>query len=106
MTRLGTEIESIKNRVIKELTRLNLMGTRMPYTAHHDYIRMEVSEATHMSRADVAQLEATEDDLWACAFIQVISGMSDYDVHAGLYAWCFGIAKDHLDDIERQLIED
>lgn len=101
----------MKNRVIKELTRLNLMNTRVPYTHHHDYVRITAPHATYMSRSEVAQLNANEDELYACAFLQAVAGLTDQQkicsgIHVGLYTWCSLIAEEHIADIERQLIED
>lgn len=111
MTYSETGIESIKNRVIKELTRLELMHSRVPYTYHHDFVRVNCSKATYMSRSEVAQVSATEDELYACAFLQAIAGLTDKQkicsgIHIGLYNWCSLIAEEHIVDIERQLIED
>lgn len=100
----------MKNRVIEELTRLELMHSRVPYTYHHDFVRVNCSKATYMSRSEVAQLSATEDELYACAFLQAVSGLTDQrkicsGIDVELYRWCSLIAEEHIADIERQLIE-
>lgn len=102
---------NIKDSVIDELTRLDLMGGRVPYTHHHDYVRSNAARANFMSRADVAKLDANEDELYACAFLQALEGMTTRQkvcsgIHIGLYTWCSLIAEEHLADLDKILGED
>lgn len=101
----------IKNKVIEELTRLDLMSGRVPYTHHHDYVRSNADRAKFMSRSDVAKLDANEDELYACAFLQALEGMATRqkicsDIHIGLYTWCSLIAEEHLANLDKILGED
>ena len=99
---------SLKENVISELTRLDLMSGRVPFTHHHDYVRMNANEARLMSRSDVAKLDASEDELYACAFLQAIEGLTTEqkifsNVSKPLFYHSQMIASVHLSDIDNQL---
>lgn len=102
---------NLKDNVIEELTRLDMLSGRVPYTHHHDYVRMNADRAKFMSRSDVAKLDANEDELYACAFLQALEGMTTRQkvcsgIHIGLYTWCSLIAEEHLANIDKILGED
>lgn len=96
---------NIKERVVEELSRLNLLTGRVPYTHHHDYVRCNADEARFMSRSEVAQLEASEDELYACAFLQAIEGMTTEqkigsDICKELYYTCLQKAISHVVNLD------
>lgn len=97
-----------KELVISELTRLNLMSGRVPFTHHHDYVRLNADQAKYMSRADVAQLDANDDELYACAFLQALESLTTeqkifLDVNKQLFYNSQMIAIEHLSNIDNQL---
>jgi hypothetical protein len=96
---------NIKESVIKELTQLNLMTGRIPFTHHHDYVRMNAAQARCMGRSDVAQIEASEDALYACAFLQAVEGLTTeqkvcLNICKATYYTCLQIAIQHMKDID------
>jgi len=99
---------NLRDSVVAELARLSLMGDRVPFTHHHDYVRMNADEARFMSRADVAKLDTSEDELYACAFLQAVEGMTTEqkicsDVSKSLFYQCQSIAAVHLTNIDKLL---
>lgn len=102
---------SLKDSIVSELTRLNLLSGRVPYTHHHDFVRMNAEQARLMSRADVAKMDASDDELYACALLQAVEGMTTRQkvcsgIHVGLYTRCSIIAAKHLANIDKILGED
>lgn len=99
---------NFRDRVVSELARLDLMTDRVPFTHHHDYVRANAVEARFMSRADVAQLSASEDELYSCAFLQAVEGLTTkqkitYDVSKSIFYQCSNIALRHMVDIDKHL---
>lgn len=99
---------NLRDSIVAELARLSLMGDRVPFTYHHDYVRMNADEARYMSRSDVAQLDANEDELYACAFLQAVEGMTTEqkigsDISKPLFYQCLNIAAGHLTNIDKFL---
>lgn len=75
--------ESIKDLVLQVAPLLpKYTATRMPYTYHHDYLRMYVDKFKGTSRAFVAEecKNATDDELYAVAFVQIISELDGSDL--------------------------
>lgn len=102
---------NLRESVVLEMTRLELMSGRVPFTHHHDYVRLNADEAKFMSRADVAKLDSSEDELYACAFLQAVEGMTTEqkicsDVNKLLFRQCLEIASVHLSDINNLLREE
>lgn len=102
---------NLRDQIVAELTRLKLMNGRIPFTHHHDYVRLNADEAKFMSRAGVAQLDASEDELYACAFLQAVEGLTtEQKIGMGiskcLFYQCLQIAVNHLAEINTLLKED
>lgn len=99
---------SFKDLIISELTRLDLMNGRVPFTHHHDYVRCNADQAKYMSRCDVAQLDANDDELYACAFLQAVEGLTTEqkifaDISKPLFYQSQMIASEHLANIDKHL---
>lgn len=102
---------TLKERIVNELTRLGLMSDRIPYTHHHDYVRINADRAKFMSRAEVAELDASEDELYACALLQTVEGLTTEQkifsgINKGLYYRCATVALDHLANLDKILGDD
>jgi hypothetical protein len=96
---------NIKESVVEELTRLNRLNGRIPFTHHHDYVRLNADQARFMSRSEVAELEASEDELYACAFLQAVESLTTEqkicsDISKALYYTCLQIAVKHVTDLD------
>ena len=99
---------NLRDLVISELTRLNLMNGRVPFTHHHDYVRLNADQAKYMSRSDVAKLDANDDELYACAFLQAVEGLTPeqkifLDISKPLFYQSQIIASEHLANIDKHL---
>ena len=99
---------NFRDKVVAELSRLKLMGDRVPFTHHHDYVRLNADEAKFMSRSDVAQLDASEEELYACAFLQAVEGLTTEQkvglgISQSLFYECLKIAFTHLANIDTYL---
>lgn len=102
---------NFRDSIVSELTQLNLMNDRVPFTHHHDYVRSNADEAKFMSRADVAQLDASEDELYACAFLQAVEGLTTEQkiclgISKPIFYQCLNIASTHLSNINSVLKQD
>lgn len=78
---------------------------RIPYTYHHDYIRMNAPYK--LSRSDVATFNSNEDQLYACVLLYFIQFQSIEMICAGVDASllerCIKIKEQELDHIESLL---
>ena len=55
---------SIKDKVLSQIKTIPHSEGRVPYTYHHDYVRMKfMSTDPALSRSRVAKAEASEDEL-------------------------------------------
>ena len=102
---------NLRDLVISELTRLNLMNGRVPFTHHHDYVRLNADQAKYMSRSDVAKLDANDDELYACAFLQEVEGLTTEQkiglgISKQIFYQCLNIASAHLSNIDSVLKQD
>ena len=102
---------NFRDSIVSELARLNLMNDRVPFTHHHDYVRLNADEAKFMSRADVAQLDASEDELYACAFLQAVEGLTTEQkiglgISKQIFYQCLNIASTHIPNIDSVLKQD
>jgi hypothetical protein len=64
-----------------------------------------------MGRSDVAQLEASEEELYACAFLQAIEGLTTEqkvcsDICKTTYYICLQIAIQHMINLDAFLKEE
>lgn len=99
---------NLRDSVVSELTQLGLMSGRVPFTHHHDYVRLNADQAKFMSRSDVAQLDANDDELYACAFLQAVEGLSTeqkicLNINKPLFYQCLNIASTHIMNIDKLL---
>ena len=99
---------NFRDSIVSELARLKLMDSRVPYTYYYDYVRLNADEAKLMSCADIAQFNASEDQLYACAFLQAVEGLSTRQkiitkISKSLYYLCMDIALSHIMAIDQQI---
>ena len=72
---------TMKSDFLKVINKIPHLPTRVPYTYHHDYLRLNHSSYEGLSRSDVAGLHcATEDELYAVALIEICSNVSLNDI--------------------------
>lgn len=73
---------SIKECVLLILKELGHVSTRVPYTYHHDYVRVNVPAFESLSRNEIANLtcSSTEEELHAACMCQILSGLSYRDI--------------------------
>ena len=96
---------SIKDKVLSEIAHIPHSTDRVPYTYHHDYVRSEFMSADPtLSRSRVAQADASEDELYACCYLQILSSISyEEAVECGFIPEtareCIAIAKAHLQNL-------
>lgn len=70
-----TEIEKIK-LIIKKLPHSE---HRVPYTYHHDYLR--IHKFKEASRSDIAQLKNwTDIELWSTAFVSLVESIGIFAI--------------------------
>lgn len=99
---------NFRDSIVSELARLKLMDSRVPYTYYYDYVRLNADEAKLMSCADIAQFNASEDQLYACAFLQAVEGLTTeqkifLDISKPLFYQSQMIASEHLANIDKHL---
>lgn len=99
---------NFRDSIVSELARLKLMDSRVPYTYYYDYVRLNADEAKLMSCADIAQFNASEDQLYACAFLQAVEGLTTEqkifsDISKPLFYQSQMIASEHLANIDKHL---
>lgn len=94
-----------------ELTQLNVLCGRIPYTYHHDYVMMNADRANSMSRSEVAKMDVSEDELYACALLQAVESLTTQqkiflNINKSLYYKCTTVAIGHLTKLNNKLGED
>lgn len=99
---------NLRDSVVSELTQLGLMSSRVPFTHHHDYVRLNADQAKFMSRSDVAELDANDDELYACAFLQALEGLTTEqkifsNISKSTFYQCLYIASAHIMNIDKLL---
>ena len=96
---------SIKDKVLSQIKTIPHSEGRVPYTYHHDYVRMKfMSTDPALSRSRVAKAEASEDELYACCYLQILTDIPYedavmYGVDIGTVRECIAIAKSHVQNL-------
>ena len=94
---------SIKDKVLSEIAHIPHSPGRVPYTYHHDFVRQRLYDKG-LSRSDVAKMPASEDELYACCYLQILTDIPYedavmYGVNIGTVRECIAIAKSHVQNL-------
>ena len=73
------QISTIK-QIKSVISKFPHIKDRVPYTYHHDWIREYVPDYYGCSREEIAALKSDEYELYALALMEIIRGVSHYDL--------------------------